>query len=327
MIENAGPGAMTDRSLGYEAMREVRPDLVYVAVSPFGQTGPYSHHQTTDLTLAAMGGSMSLTGDLDRRPVRVSVPQTWHHAAAESAVGAMIAHHRRVQTGESQFVDVSVQAAVFWTGLNAMIASAIDGKNIERIGSGLALSTIQTELVYPCRDGEVCLMAAGQTVIKLLPWMQELGVVTPEWVAAEEWTTYDRRLIDGGVLVYSFEIVKQKIVDFTMTLTKAELFAGAIERNVTVVPVNTAADTVSMAQLEARDAWDEGILPGGQKVRVPGAFVKVSGAPIAWSRPAPLIDEGSEHIRAELPHAVPDDSPAKVPAQPRTALPLSLIHI
>ena len=95
----------------------MRPDLVYVAISPFGQTGPYAHHLATDLTLSAMGGSMALNGDPDRRPVRITVPQTWHHAAAESALGALVAHHRRLHTGEAQFVDVSVQAAVFWTGL------------------------------------------------------------------------------------------------------------------------------------------------------------------------------------------------------------------
>ena len=60
---------------------------------------------------------MALNGEPDRRPVRITVPQTWHHAAAESALGALVAHERRLLTGEAQFVDVSVQAAVFWTGL------------------------------------------------------------------------------------------------------------------------------------------------------------------------------------------------------------------
>ena len=131
VFENAVPGAMDARSLGFNALREVRPDLVYVAISPFGQTGPYASHLATDLTLSAMGGAMALNGDSDRRPVRVTVPQTWLHAAAESAVGAMVAHERRLATGEAQFVDVSVQAAVFWTGLQAMIAHAIQGRREE----------------------------------------------------------------------------------------------------------------------------------------------------------------------------------------------------
>src|SRR4051794_11064071 len=165
VFESAGPGAMAARGLGFDALREVRPDVVYVAISPFGQDGPYAGHLATDLTLAAMGGAMALNGEPDRRPVRITVPQTWYHASVEGALGAMVAHERRRQTGEAQFVDVSVQAAVFWTGLNAMISHAIDGRNIERNGTVLQLSTLTTPLVYPCADGELVLIATTATLV------------------------------------------------------------------------------------------------------------------------------------------------------------------
>src|SRR6185295_14749204 len=96
VFENAGPGAMAARGLGFAALREARPDLVYVALSPFGQDGPYAHHLATDITLSAMGGMMSLLGEPDRRPVRITVPQTWHHAAVEGALAALVAHYRRL---------------------------------------------------------------------------------------------------------------------------------------------------------------------------------------------------------------------------------------
>ena len=99
VFENAGPGAMAGRGLGFAALCDARPDLVYVAISPFGQDGPYAHHLATDLTLAAMGGAMALNGEPDRRPVRITVPQTWYHAAAEGALGALVAHHRRAGHG------------------------------------------------------------------------------------------------------------------------------------------------------------------------------------------------------------------------------------
>ena len=84
VFENAAPGAMAARGIGFETLRSVRPDLVYVAISPFGQSGPYAHHHATDLTLSAMGGAMALIGDQDRRPLRITVPQTWLHASAEA---------------------------------------------------------------------------------------------------------------------------------------------------------------------------------------------------------------------------------------------------
>src|SRR6185436_21021779 len=129
--------------------------------------------------------------------VRVTVPQVWHHAAVEGALAELVAHARALQTGEAQLVDVSVQAAMFWTGLNAMIAYAIHGKNIERNGTWLQLSTLVTPLVYPCADGEVTLIATAQTLRGLIPWMLESDAVDQAWVAREDWTTYEARMLTG----------------------------------------------------------------------------------------------------------------------------------
>ena len=167
-------------------------------------------------------------------------------------------------SGEAQFVDVSVQAAVFWTGLQAMIAHAIDGKDMERNGTVLQLSTLVTPLVYPCADGEVCLVATGETVRGLLPWMVESGAVTADWVEGEDWDTYDIRMLTGQPLVHSPEDMRAGIVAFTQQHTKAELFEGGIARGVTVAPVSTVADVLSLEQLAARDYWDELGLPSGR---------------------------------------------------------------
>ncbi len=300
VFENAEPGAMDGLGLGFETLREARPDLVHVAISPFGQTGPYADHLATDLTLSAMGGAMGLNGDIDRRPVRITVPQTWHHAAAESALAGLVAHHRRLTTGEAQFVDVSVQAAVFWTGLNAMISHAIDGRNLERGGTSLQLSTIVSPLVYPCADGEVCLFPMGTLLTGLIPWMVETGAVTTEWVEAEDWTTYEGRVLTGEPVTHSMDDLREKITVFTRQHTKAELFNGALDRDLTMVPVSTVADAIAMEHLEVREYWDEVDLSDGGSIRTPGPFAKVSGSPIAWSGPAPGIGEHNEVVLSDL---------------------------
>jgi len=325
VFENAGPGVMEARGLGFDSLIERRPDLVYVAISPFGQTGPYAHHLATDLTLAAMGGSMALNGDRDRRPVRITVPQTWLHASAEGALGAMVAHHHRLTTGEPQYVDMAVQPAVFWTGLNAMISSAIDGRNLERGGTSLQLSTITTPLVYPCADGEVCMMAMRKTLQGLLPWMLEVGIVTDEWLAAEDWETYERRLLDGDAMTHSFEHVRDKITEFTHTMTKAELFAGALAREITLVPVNTAADTVAMQQLQVREYWDDLVLPSGRSLHSPGSFVKISNSPMGWDRAAPRIGEHTDEVLSEL--AVPAAAVQPVVVTGERSLPLEGVKV
>jgi len=303
VFEDAGPGAMDARGLGFAALREARPDLVYVAISPFGQTGPYASHAATDLTLSAMGGAMALNGEPDRRPVRITVPQTWHHAAVESTVGALAAHQRRLQTGEAQLVDVSVQAAVFWTGLNAMIAHAIQGKNIERNGTVLQLATLVTPLVYPCKDGEVCLIATKATLAALIPWMVASGAITQAWADAEDWTTYEVRMLTGQPLVHSVEEMRAAVTAFTRSQEKMALFEGGIARGVTLAPVNTAADVMALEQLAVRDYWRELTLPSGRTLRAAGAFVKASRTPIAWTRPAPEPGEHTLEVLGELGRA------------------------
>ncbi|HMK12280.1 MAG TPA: CoA transferase [Acidimicrobiales bacterium] len=310
VFENAGPGVMDDRGLGYDALCEARPDLVYVAISPFGQTGPYAHHQATDLTLSAMGGAMALNGDSDRRPVRITVPQTWLHASVESALGALVAHQRRLITGESQLVDVSVQASVFWTGLNAMIAHAIQGRDIERNGTVLQLSVLVTPLVYPCADGEVCLIVTTNTLVGLVPWMVEAGAVTPEWADAEDWDTFELRMLSGGEMTYTYDEVRAAVTAFTLQHTKAELFEGGIERGVTLAPVNTVADVLAMEHLQVRDYWDDVTLPTGRVLKAPGQFVKTSRAPVGWERAAPALGEHTNEVLDALPR-----SPARVAAR------------
>ena len=330
LIENAGPQVMARQGLGFEALRSVRPDLVYVALSPYGQTGPYAEYRATDLTLAAMGGSMALNGERDRRPVRITVPQTWLHAAAESAAGALVAHARRVATGEAQFVDVSVQAAVFWTGLNAMISHAIDGRDIERSGTVLQLSTLTTPLVYPCADGEVCLVSTGALLIGLIPWMVETGSVSEEWAAGEEWTTYEARMLTGAPLTYTLPEVREAITRFTCRVPKAELFEGGVARGITLAPVNTVADVLRLEQLEARHYWDELRLPGGRTLKTPGAFVKASRTPVEWRRPAPGIGEHTAEVLSSRVRPDPAPSAARGGDQSRPGggrLPLEGIKV
>lgn len=322
LFEDAGPGVMDVRGLGFEALRRVNPQLVYVAVSPFGQDGPYAHHHATDLTLAAMGGMMALNGDADRPPVRITVPQVWHHAAAESAVAAMVAHFRRLQTGAAQFADVSAQAAVFWTGLNAMIAHAIQGADIERNGSMLQLGVFNTPIVYPCADGEVVLILSAPTGPIMLSWMLEDGTVDMEWLAAEDWSTYEVRMLTGAPLVHSLAALQERATAFCARYTKAELFARGLAAGATIAPVNTIADVLALEQLHARDFWQPYTLGNSATLRSPGPFVRAARTPVRFTRPAP---DAGEHTAEVLSNAPP---PRPAPSSPATpALPFAGVKI
>ncbi len=318
LVEDMEPGEMAARGLGFDALRAVSPRLVYVAVTPFGQDGPYASYRATDLTLSAMGGMAALIGEGDRPPVRVSVPQAWLHAAAECAVAAMAGHWRRLATGEAQFVDVSVQCAVFWTGLQAMIAHAIQGRDFERSGSALQLGTITLPLVYPCSDGEIVLVANGPTMVPLVRWMVAEGVVPGEWVTLEDWPTYDVRVLSGQPTKLTYDEVMAAIARYTSRHSKQELLELGIPESVTIAPVTTVRDVLAFPQLESRAYWQPLALPGDGSVRSPGPFVRASKTPIRYRHPVPRPGEADASFDAFLERrpaaaAAPAGAPGALP--------------
>lgn len=293
LFENAAPGSMAARALGFDDLVKVNPTLVYVAVSPFGQDGPYARHLSSDLTLAAMGGMAAHNGEPDRAPLRITVPQCWHHAAAESATAALIAHHRRVQTGEPQFVDVSVQAAVTWTAIQAMTAYAVQGKNIERAGTNLQLGVITLPLVFPALDGEVVIAPIGATVGGFVRWMIEDGTVPENWRDEDDWPRYDLIMLTGGHLNHPMPELLEKIALYTARYPKDGLLKRGIAAGVTIAPVSTIADVLRFDHLDARGYWQEYELPGHGTVRLPGPFARPQKTALRVPSSAPATGDST----------------------------------
>src|SRR5262249_16218308 len=100
LVESSGPAAPPNLGLRSHALAALNPKLIHVAISAFGEDGPKAGYAAADVILMAAGGPLLLTGDDDRASVRLSaVPQAYLHAAADAAVGALVAHHERVRSG------------------------------------------------------------------------------------------------------------------------------------------------------------------------------------------------------------------------------------
>ena len=87
LVESRKPGEMERLGLGFDELARLNPALVYVSVTPFGQTGPKAGWAASDLTVFAASGALWLMGDEDRPPVRNTVPQSFLHAGAEPTAG------------------------------------------------------------------------------------------------------------------------------------------------------------------------------------------------------------------------------------------------
>ena len=301
IVLDSGPPALLDEvGLGFARLREANPLLVHVRVSPFGQDGPAASWPASDLTLAALGGSMSVQGDADRAPIRLSVPQAWRHAGAEAAVAALIGHARVRTTGEAVFVDVSAQSAMTWTMLNAMTAHAVQGFDFERDGASLDIGPIKFHLVHACKDGYVVALCGGRLATAIHPWLLESGVIDPAWLEREDWKSYDFRVFRGGEFAIPFDELVETLRRFFRTKTRAELFLPGLALGVTIAPVMTLDDMLEFEQLKVRDYYVPLELPTGQSVRAPGPFARPSKTRFELRRPAPRLGEHTQEILAEL---------------------------
>jgi CoA:oxalate CoA-transferase len=126
LVENFRPGVMDRLGLGYGALEEVKPDLVYCAISGFGQDGPLRGNPAYDQIIQGLSGVMSVTGGPDTAPLRVGYPVCDTIGGITAAFAVAAALFRRARTGEGEFIDVSMLEATLvamgWAVSNWLIA-------------------------------------------------------------------------------------------------------------------------------------------------------------------------------------------------------------
>jgi crotonobetainyl-CoA:carnitine CoA-transferase CaiB-like acyl-CoA transferase len=126
VVENFRPGVMARLGLGYEDLKQVRPDLVYCAISGFGQDGPLRANPAYDQIIQGLSGVMSVTGSPHTAPLRVGYPVCDTMGGLTAAFAIAAALYRRARTGEGEAIDTSMLEATLvamgWAVSNWLIA-------------------------------------------------------------------------------------------------------------------------------------------------------------------------------------------------------------
>jgi crotonobetainyl-CoA:carnitine CoA-transferase CaiB-like acyl-CoA transferase len=253
---------------------------VVVSVTPFGLKGPKAGWRASDLEIMAASGAMSLAGEPDGAPMRVSAPQAYAWAGAQAAVGALIALHYQRRTGRGQLVDVSAQAAVITALAHAPAFVDLLGITPTRAGAymtGRSVTEARFRVFWPCRDGYLNFIlyggAAGRrTNERLVAWMRDWGFA-PGPLAGIDWSRWDpTRATQAEV-----DAIEAPVARFFATITKREFLDGAHRREMLGYPVATVADIAADPQLAARGFWQDLRGPDGRSERHCGAFVVADG--------------------------------------------------
>jgi formyl-CoA transferase len=169
VVENFRPGALEKWNLGFDQLAKVNPRLVMVRLSGYGQTGPYRDRPGFGVIGESMGGLRYVTGYADRPPVRLGISLGDSIAALYGVIGAMMAmHHRNVNGGRGQVVDVALYEAVFSTMESLVPEFDVLGFIRERAGN--ALPGIVPSNTYPTRDGKFVIIGPTTTRYSSVSW-------------------------------------------------------------------------------------------------------------------------------------------------------------
>jgi CoA:oxalate CoA-transferase len=248
VLENFSPGTLADNGLGSDVLCELNPRLIYAAGTGYGGSGPYRDYLGMDITLQAMSGVMSVTGDADSPPTKAGAAFCDILGGAHLYAGIVSALYQREQTGKGAVIDISMQDCVFPTLATQLGTYFQLGHQPTRTGnrhSGMALAPYN---VYQAKDGHVAMICfRGEHWLRLCDAMERPELKTDERFAR----TKDR--------ARNMDEVDALVEAWTRTLTKAEIFAIAQSAGMICAPVQTLEDVVNDPQLLARGtlAWAE----------------------------------------------------------------------
>jgi|SRR5579863_1499689 len=300
LIESEEPGRMAAAGLDYAALSAANPALVYVAITPFGQDGPKAGWADSDLILMAAAGVLILYGDEDRAPIRMSVPQAYHHAAADAAGAALIAYYERLASGRGQLVDVAAQESIGLAGQSTALAALVESAETQRMAGGAKLGGLRVPLVWSCKDGLVsCVFLFGSAIgvftRRLVDYIFAQGACD-ETMKNTDWIGYGAKLMSGEEPLANYEQAKAVIAEFLQGRSKAELFEIARANNLLIAPIATIEDLRENPQFAARQFWQTVAHPDGRRLTYPGAFARFSATPMSIRRRPPTVGEHNREI-------------------------------
>ena len=287
VVENFRPGFMDRIGLGYDALRAGRPDLIYCAISGFGQTGPYRDRAGYDVPIQAMGGLMSITGEADRPPVKTGVALVDIIAAQYAFSGILAALFHRERTREGQRIDVSLLSAELAALINIASAYLVAGEM--PIRRGTAHPSIVPYQVFGASDGYVMLGAANDKLFAA--FAAEAG--RPEWATDPRFQTNVDRVANRETLV-------PLIADVLQTDTAANWVERLQRVGVAVAPVNDVAQAFADPQVVHSGQVTTIAHPIAGDLRLVGPAALYSQTPAEVRLPPPLLGEHTAEVIAML---------------------------
>jgi len=289
LIEDIGLRALMDAGWSRERLRQLNPRLIHVSVTTFGSSGPRASWRGSELVTSAVGGTLRLTGQPDRAPVKEALDACRFHAWMAGAAGALAAHYARGLNGAGQHIDVSAQEVALSRNVNSILVWQFDRRKLQRVGGALNYGRATVRCIWPLADGwcfhTLMTGSFGAPANQALSdWIDQAGLDNP--LRGTDWSRYNRSTLDPQVR----SLWERAIEAFFRTRTRQDIATEGRRRDIHATVIATPADVLADPHLASRDFWR---VENGR--RVPGRFVRITAGPASalrtespGTRPGPL---------------------------------------
>lgn len=284
-VQNFRPGVAERMGVGEAALRAVKPDLVYVSISGFGESGPYAGQRVYDPVIQALSGLAAIQADVQTgRPhmIRLIIPdKVTALTAAQAMTAALFARQRG---GEGQHVRLAMlDAVIAFLWPEGMAAHTFVGPNKSSVRAAKA-----RELIFETTDGFIT--AAANTDSEWAGMCRALEHL--EWLKDERFQTPVARIRNADVrLELTAEVLRKR--------SSAEWLERLRANDVPCAPVLSREEVIRNAQVAANQLIVESEHPHAGPMRQPRPAARFERTPAALARFAPLLGEHTDEVLLE----------------------------
>lgn len=291
VANNFTPGVMERLGLGYNVVKAIKPDIIYVSMSMQGQTGPHSGDLGYGLTIGALSGLHHLSGLPDRLPAGTGTNYPDHMPNPCHSVFAILAalRHRR-RTGEGQMIDIAQTEPMIALLATAVLDNTVNGRNPIRKGN--YHDRFAPQGVYPVvgKDRWIAIAVTDDA-----EWHGLVSVLGPQGpLSRADWATNEARMAQREAIdtAISVETAGKDGTELMTALQAAGVPAGL---------VNDASDLITRdAQMAHRGHWVRLDHPEMGESIYNAPPYRFANAEVNLRRPAPLLGEHTKEILTDV---------------------------
>jgi crotonobetainyl-CoA:carnitine CoA-transferase CaiB-like acyl-CoA transferase len=284
LVENFRPGSMDRLGLGYAAVHDRNPRLIYCSISGYGQAGPSRDEAAMDLVVQSSSGLLSITGTDQGESVRCGYGVTDVTAGLFAVIGILLALRARERTGRGQFVDVSMLDSMIST-MSSNYMSFL-GSNVVPRPMGSSFPTVVPYRVFQTSDRPLAIAVGSEKL-----WSAFCRALDrPDLEKHRDYETNAARIQNRDAL-------EALLADIFLQRSGSHWIARLQSAGVPCSLVRNFREVVEDPQCEVREMFPFIDHPAAGRHRVTGTAVKLSDTPGRPSSPAPLL---AQHTRDAL---------------------------